>query len=686
MIPYLCLVKMTHLSHQSNQFMALRLPASVGARVAAGVMVLGVVALGEAVATYLAMAGQAERIAAIARASDGPLLVERLRAEVYAVVMESRGLYVARDKPQAAAFAKNLRADLADLEAYWAHLQTVLPAQERPDAEAMDSAMRAFVAMRADLARVGVEQGAAAANALGNNDANRSTRQAFSHSLDVLAKVTAAQVAQLQDATVAAGRSASRVLFATAVPAVAATLALVLWIMRRTVSRPLKRLTTALGVMAAGELDIVDLPPADAGEVGDIVRTAQVFLTQLYRNRALEAEAAEQRVVREQRQAAMDTHTMKFGQSVSTVMASLEDSAAIMRRTTDAMARSIEQTRGGAVTGAAGAEAGARDLTVVAATTQELTASISEIARQVATAADAAAVAVARSQATEATVQSLSAAAGQIGDVVHLITGIAEQTNLLALNATIEAARAGDAGKGFAVVAAEVKQLAQQTAASTGQIGGQVTTIQQATAEVVSTMRGVGEAIQRIDAVATAIAAAIEQQTAATREIDGSVQLVVRRNDESLVAIRGVADAAEKTSGSSTDVQTAAIEVAAVSSRLRGEVEAFLTAMRAADAERRQQERIPGDRAKAMLRARGGSAESVELLNISMVGAAVVCHLALKSGDMVDIVLPGSTSPVTAQVTRAVSGVVAMSFATDAATAARVEQAIAAVRKFAAAA
>lgn len=80
---------------------------------------------------------------------------------------------------------------------------------------------------------------------------------------------------------------------------------------------------------------------------------------------------------------------------------------------------------------------------------------------------------------------------GKIGEASNVIAGIANQTNLLALNASIEAARAGEAGKGFSVVAAEIKKLADQSAASTEYINGILTELQNHVARAVEGINNV---------------------------------------------------------------------------------------------------------------------------------------------------------------------------------------------------
>jgi methyl-accepting chemotaxis protein len=198
----------------------------------------------------------------------------------------------------------------------------------------------------------------------------------------------------------------------------------------------------------------------------------------------------------------------------------------------------------------------------VAAATEELSASIAEIARQLGITQDNTHRAKGQADQTMITVDGLASTVAKISEVVGLISSIAQQTNLLALNATIEAARAGEAGRGFAVVASEVKALAMQTANATGDITDQIKGIQSATSQVVDANKAIAATIVSINETSTAVAAAVEEQSAATREVAEN--------------IAEVAVAAAETGRITNDVGGAASEIAKQSEMLRRQVETFL--------------------------------------------------------------------------------------------------------------
>ncbi|MGE5275923.1 MAG: methyl-accepting chemotaxis protein, partial [Acidobacteriota bacterium] len=91
-------------------------------------------------------------------------------------------------------------------------------------------------------------------------------------------------------------------------------------------------------------------------------------------------------------------------------------------------------------------------------------------------------------EATAEVVNRLGKRSQEIGQILKVIDEVTDQTSLLALNAAILAAQAGEHGKGFAVVAEEIKDLAERTAASTQEISGLISSVQEETSASVQAM------------------------------------------------------------------------------------------------------------------------------------------------------------------------------------------------------
>lgn len=268
-----------------------------------------------------------------------------------------------------------------------------------------------------------------------------------------------------------------------------------------------------------------------------------------------------------------------FEDSVGGIARDVSSSATSMRDAASAMRQSTIAAGERTVTVAAASQQASASVNTAAVAAEEVAVSVAEIARQVAESAQIAATAVSEAQATDASVSSLNEAADRISAVVRLISDIAARTNLLALNATIEAARAGDAGKGFAVVAGEVKNLANQTAKATEEIGGQIAAMQQATGQAVTALRSISATIQRMNDIATLIAGSVEEQGAATQSIAQAVGHAASGTAEVNSNIATVSSVVAETGSRAGSVLDAATALTEQASTLKTEVARFLVAV-----------------------------------------------------------------------------------------------------------
>lgn len=162
----------------------------------------------------------------------------------------------------------------------------------------------------------------------------------------------------------------------------------------------------------------------------------------------------------------------------------------------------------------------------IAAATEQMSATITEVSESTATANQITRKAVKNTAEANRQVNELGASAEQISKVMESITEISEQVNLLALNATIEAARAGNAGKGFAVVANEIKGLAMQTADASNNIKEQIRQVQHSAASTVIEIGRITDVINQVNEIVTSIAGAVEEQSVTTKEIASNTALV----------------------------------------------------------------------------------------------------------------------------------------------------------------
>jgi methyl-accepting chemotaxis protein len=216
------------------------------------------------------------------------------------------------------------------------------------------------------------------------------------------------------------------------------------------------------------------------------------------------------------------------------------------------------------------------NVSMVAGSAEELSASIAEINSRLTQTTELVASAVAKAKASNGQYAGLAQAAEKIGDVVKLIKNIAGQTNLLALNATIEAARAGEAGRGFAVVAGEVKSLAVETAKATEEIARQIQAVQESTRSAVEAVHDIEDNMHEISTGASSAVASILQQNAATTEISQNAVNAARGTSTVVSALGKVSEAAIGTRVAAETVLSASNSVDTSVGNLRAEIEGFL--------------------------------------------------------------------------------------------------------------
>lgn len=136
---------------------------------------------------------------------------------------------------------------------------------------------------------------------------------------------------------------------------------------------------------------------------------------------------------------------------------------------------------------------------------------------------------------------NINANADEITKIAKAIEDISFQTSILALNASIEASRAGSAGRGFAVVATQVKDLAARSAEeaqnATEMVSRTSTMIRtgvKLTADTADSLRAISSVSDEISMISDRLVAAVRDQESALSIMDERIETISGIADQNL--------------------------------------------------------------------------------------------------------------------------------------------------------
>jgi methyl-accepting chemotaxis protein len=351
------------------------------------------------------------------------------------------------------------------------------------------------------------------------------------------------------------------------------------WIIGRSITRPVAAMTAAMGKLAEGQTDIAIPSFGSRSEFGSMAGALDTFRQAAITNRRLEGEAATARAnaegerVRLQRDAEAEARA-RLSEATEGLAEGLRRLASgdlafeltepfapdfeVLRRDLNATVAQLADVMTSIAHASSSIDGGSREIAVsaddlsrrteqqaasleeTAAALEQITANVGNTSRRSQDAHRIASEANAASESTAVLVSNalkamarIETSSTKIGGIISVIDEIAFQTNLLALNAGVEAARAGEAGRGFAVVAQEVRALAGRSAEAAREIKQLIQTSDREVLDGVRCVRETGEGLTeitgRVEAITTqveAIALSAHEQSVGLNEINAAVNML----------------------------------------------------------------------------------------------------------------------------------------------------------------
>ena len=358
---------------------------------------------------------------------------------------------------------------------------------------------------------------------------------------------------------------------------------------KRTITRPLQQVTTAVEIVSNGDLSQEDINYKSKDEIGILTTGVNMMkenLRRLIQN--IQSNAEHLSAAAEELSASTEEVTAtneNISSQVATTSKVTEGSAKAANESaiaTDETAQGVHriaeavQTLNLASTNARGISTNGVSILGQAKSQMDVISNSTSLVNQL--------------------VDKLAKQTEEIEKITGVITDITDQTNLLALNASIEAARAGEHGKGFAVVAEEVSKLADQSKESANLIVALTQEIKADTKNVekavenslVSVQDGVqiivdagtsfatiSESINTMTSQIEDVSATAEQLSAGAEQVSASVQEISSGTQQTAGSIEVIVNAMGEQISTMVQVSEVAQDLSLSAQRLNEEISSF---------------------------------------------------------------------------------------------------------------
>ncbi len=339
-------------------------------------------------------------------------------------------------------------------------------------------------------------------------------------------------------------------------------LVVVIALIARSITRPVRLAGGALQTIAQGEGDLTVHVSVDTrDEVGQLARYFNEFVDKLHeivariKTQVHQAEGVSESLSANSEESSAAVH------EISQNLQSMGDQIRKMDENVQATSAAIEQIQAIIANLDQGIQRQRQAVSDSSSATEQMIASINSVSEvigrkrgETAELITSAREGSEKLEETSRLIAAVNSTADQIIEAVTIIDSIASQTDLLAMNAAIEAAHAGDAGRGFAVVADEIRKLSETTRENSGVIN---TSIRNA----IETIRTASESTEITGQTFDRLRREVDSFTETFNEIGATMQELSTGSREILQAVAELTDISEQVTNGSQQMQIGAQEM-----------------------------------------------------------------------------------------------------------------------------